>query len=164
MKNLLFSIFCLTSLAGCAQQKLAGVKRVDAFSQVRQPGIVRVDHSKNGINSLPDTLYFIYMQAGKEIPSWKRAWSANQSYNIETIELQDSIVQVGIDNKSGKEIRIVRIKGQRLFRLLLKRNATYAKPQQNIRKDEVIIEGEANGKKINYTVNKIIALQSPMYQ
>jgi hypothetical protein len=163
MKWIGFILFGSISLAGCAQQNVSSAQRVDAFVQVRIPGIIPAVPGQNKQRSYSDTAYVIYLQANQK-PAWTKARNSNQSFRIETTVINESPVTVGIEKTSGKEIKLTPEDGQQLYRLTLKKEMGNNKPEKRVNGGEMLLEGEVNGKSVFHLVRRFTELQSPLYQ
>lgn len=163
MKGIVLILLGSLSLAGCAQQNISGVQRVDAFMQVRIPGTIPVVPGQNKNRSHSDTAYVIFVQAGQK-PVWTKAWNTGHSFRIEIAEVSDSSVAVGIEKATGKEIHLATQKEMHMYRLLLKKEADNASPETIVKGGEILLKGEMQGKNIFYTIKRVTELQSPLYQ
>lgn len=150
-------------MVGCAQQNQSSVQRMDAFMQVRVPGTIPVGSGQKQSRSYADTAYVIYMQA-KQAPVWTKAWNASRSFRIETTEIKDSSVTAGIEKATGKHVHVEAEHGQRLYRLVLKKETDSSKPEKAVKEGEILLRGEEREKAVFYLVGRITELQSPLYQ
>lgn len=161
-KGLLY--LALLATISCTAQKPQVVQHVDAFFQVRVPGIIpEISEGNAGVN-LIDTLYVIYIQSDENLPDWKKAWSLNHSFDIEIFKLGASTVSVGFRKSTGEEVRLTPPQGKQFYKLLLKKDATAIKREVTVKNGQLLLQGLREGKDVYYPIRELVELHSPLHE
>ena len=150
----------MLTFSACAQTSF--IKRASAYASERKTGTEMLDDNGSPAQRLPTSQYTVYIELSGEAPEWKNAWYNYQMFSITATKVELSMVDVGINRKTGKrEIIKPANKGNELWQLdLLPVNPSSKQPVKT-KPGEVLLKGLRNQKMFYYKVPKTVFLQTP---
>jgi hypothetical protein len=147
-------------------QKKYGVINVYAFCSVQTPGNIPVDKDGNPMDSGPDTLYRVYLEANKSNDpiQWKFAWIHDKTYRLVSRMAETTVLEIGLNKTSHERIIIKASSGNVLWNLqLLSAEKAITQPLK-AQSGEMILQGLYKHKKIIRKINTVVMLQLPPVQ
>jgi hypothetical protein len=155
-KYTIFYVLACCCFCACAQTKNTMITNIYATYTVRMPGNIVVDEKGNSLSKI-DTIITVYVDAKEEI-KWKSAWRNGRSYSIITAPLS-SPMDAGVQTDNEKLI-IHANKGNKLWELRLIPEENNSLPPVAIDQNQILLQGEYNGKKITQVISRQIEIQA----
>ena len=158
LKYFLFYSLLGTGFLSCAQSKYS-IKNIYSVYKVHLPGNIAVDENGNEIPSR-DTINLIYLESPTQNIHWTNAWKNGKTFSILPALIDSNSYDIGTKKMTNENMIIHSSGGNKLWQLqLIASDETMPQPEKLLR-DEILLEGIYQGKKILQKVEKQVELNS----
>ncbi len=156
--NLVFlAIIFSISMQSCSQTNKV-VRKSIAYRSVRNAGTIAVDDNGNPISSGIDTAFVVYVETGSRKMVWESAEYNGNKYSIAPVIAAERPVIVGINKKTGEQLKFIPDAGNTVWKLELLSGQPIGIATQ---KGVILLKGKYGNSAFLYTIKKLTEVQLP---
>jgi hypothetical protein len=154
-------------LASCSRNY--GIVKAHVYFRESVPGTIRTNefNQRLGTGVRKEYLVFVETDPSKPAPGWSNAWTMNQAYAINPVQVENGKLSLGRKMNSPDEVVLETEKGNQLWQLVLSPKDSLSPTSgvnHKLKKTPMVLTGKFNGEPFEYKIKKVDTLARMVMQ